>query len=238
MTTDPVPSPRRAEVGRVGAATRDHVSQLQRGYRADESGSVARVAQIRRGAGRPIDALPELWGLTGLERLYPHGRTGPSDALAENAMHMAVTLWSLHQQSHRDVGMHRSSGPQLGGAVRQLMPADEIDEPLRKRFVRAGSAPTFDILAQRLREIVMLLRREAVPLDYGLLADQLYLWQLPTRRGEVNRAWGRSFHAYRRPKRTAGTPAAGAVVVADTAIGADSPDSDFSDLSETDKDQS
>ncbi|WP_328954096.1 type I-E CRISPR-associated protein Cse2/CasB [Kitasatospora purpeofusca] len=207
MTPDPVPSPRLSALGRAGAATRDHVSQLQRGYRADEAAAVARVAQIRRGAGRPIDALPELWGLTGLERLYPQGRTGPSDALAENAMHTAVTLWSLHQQSHREAGMHRTSGPQLGGAVRQLMPSDDIDEPLRKRFVRAGAAPTFDILAQRLRELVVLLRREAVPLDYGLLADQLYRWQRPDGRGEVNRAWGRSFHAYRRPRSTGGTSA-------------------------------
>ncbi|KJY32587.1 type I-E CRISPR-associated protein Cse2/CasB [Streptomyces sp. NRRL S-495] len=199
MTLDPVPSPRLPALGRAGAATRDHIGQLQRGYRADESAAVARVAQIRRGAGRPIDALPELWGLTGLERLYPQGRTGPSDALAENAMHTAVTLWSLHQQSHRDAGMHRIGGHQLGGAVRQLMPSDDIDEPLRKRFVRAGAAPTFDILAQRLRELVVLLRREAVPLDYGVLADQLYRWQRPAGRGEVNRAWGRSFHAYRRP---------------------------------------
>ncbi|MER6361788.1 type I-E CRISPR-associated protein Cse2/CasB [Kitasatospora sp. NPDC001527] len=224
MTTAPVPSPRRDGLGRAGGATHDHVSQLQRGYRADESRSVARVAQIRRGAGRRIGDLPELWGLTGLERLYPNGRTGPSDALAENAMHTAVTLWSLHQQSHRDAGMHRPGGPQLGSAVRQLMPIDDIDEPLRKRFVRAGSAPTFDILAQRLREIVLLLRRAAVPLDYGLLADQLYRWQLPTHRGEVNRSWGRGFHAYRPSKATDGASAA------DTAT--ESPDTD------TDKDES
>ncbi|WP_380281100.1 type I-E CRISPR-associated protein Cse2/CasB [Kitasatospora purpeofusca] len=226
MTTAPVSSPRRDGLGRAGGATHDHVSQLQRGYRADESGSVARIAQIRRGAGRRIDELPELWGLTGLERLYPDGRSGPSDALVENAMHTAVTLWSLHQQSHRDTGMHRPGGPQLGSAVRQLMPSDDIDEPLRKRFVRAGAAPTFDILAQRLREIVLLLRRSAVPLDYGLLADQLYLWQLPNRRGEVNRSWGRSFHAHRPSKDTTGASAT------DAAASTDFPDAD------TDKDQS
>ncbi|MDY0810826.1 type I-E CRISPR-associated protein Cse2/CasB [Kitasatospora purpeofusca] len=229
MTPDHVPPPRLAALGRAGAATRDHIGQLQRGYRADEAAAVARVAQIRRGAGRPIGALPELWGLTGLERLYPQGRTGSSDALAENAMHTAVTLWSLHQQSHRETGMHRTSGPQLGGAVRQLMPADDIDEPLRKRFVRAGAAPTFDILAQRLREIVVLLRREAVPLDYGLLADQLYRWQLPDGRGEVNRSWGRSFHAYRRPRSTTdGTSA--------DRTGSDHPGTDTDP--DTDKDQS
>ncbi|MFC5662147.1 type I-E CRISPR-associated protein Cse2/CasB [Kitasatospora misakiensis] len=227
MTTNPVAPPRRTDLGRVGTATHNYLAPLQRGYRADEAAAVARVAQIRRGAGRPIDALPELWGLTGLERLYPQGRTGPSDSLAENAMHTAVTLWSLHQQSHRDAGMHRTSGPQLGGAVRQLMPSDDIDEPLRKRFVRAGAAPTFDILAQRLREIVVLLRREAVPLDYGLLADQLYRWQLPDGRGEVNRSWGRSFHAYRRPKSTADGAAA------------DQTDSDLPGTdTDTDKDQS
>ncbi|MFJ6134856.1 type I-E CRISPR-associated protein Cse2/CasB [Kitasatospora sp. NPDC092286] len=207
MTTYRPPVARRLrDLGRAGDAAHHRIAELQHGYRADRADAVAAVARIRRGAGKPADGLPELWGLTGLERLYPDGRTGPSDTAAENAVHAAVTLWSLHQQAHREAGMHHPRGLELGAAVRRLMPADDIDEPLRKRFVRAGSAISFDILAQRLREIVLLLRREAVPLDYGLLADRLHLWQLPTRRGEVNRAWGRSFHSYRPPRDPANDP--------------------------------
>ncbi|MET9396871.1 type I-E CRISPR-associated protein Cse2/CasB [Kitasatospora sp. NPDC002965] len=236
MTTVPVPPPRRTGLGRTGEATHRCLARLQYGYHRDEAAAVARVAQIRRGAGRPVDALPELWGLTGLELLYPDGRVRPTDTAAENAMHTAVTLWSLHQQSHRNSGMHRLDGTGLGFAVRQLMPVDDVDEPLRKRFVRVGAAPVFDVLAQRLREIVVLLHRAAVPLDYGVLADQLYLWQLPGRRAEVTRSWGRGFHAYR-PPRTAEVATPGATAPGEPISTGPSPDHHL-DLIDSDKDQS
>src|SRR5262249_42686490 len=120
---------------------------------------------------------------------------------AENAMHVAVTLWALHQQSHREADMHQTGGPGLGAAVRRSMPDNDIDKPIRKRFVRAATSSSLDVLAQRLREIVVLLRAEAIPLDYGLLAEQLFQWQQPGGPAQVHRAWGRSFHSYR-PKPT------------------------------------
>jgi CRISPR system Cascade subunit CasB len=148
-------------------------------------------------------------GLLDLEPLYadPHLR---KDA-AENAVYTAMTLWSLHQQS-RSTGMHRT-GLELGAAVRKLMPAGEIDESVRKRFVRAGTAPNVPMLASRLREIVLLLRREDIALDYALLADQLYRWQQPGGPDRVRRDWGRAFHAHRTT--TDDNPAAAA---ADTTV--------------------
>jgi CRISPR system Cascade subunit CasB len=126
---------------------------------------------------------------------------------AEEALHLAVTLWALHQQSHRTMDMH-STGYGLGRAVRVLMsktaPAAEgagaaksapaLDEPLRRRFVRVGTAASLEVLGQRLREIVLLLRKSEVPLDYALLADQLYRWQLDSAQAGVRREWGRDFH--------------------------------------------
>ena len=102
--------------------------------------------------------------------------------------------------------MHQR-GRDLGGAVRRLMPPGEIDEPLRKRFAKLGSATTLGALAQRLREIVTLLRRDAVPLDYGLLADQIHQFRTLEGAKRVRAAWGRGFHAYR-PK-TTDSPAPG-----------------------------
>jgi CRISPR system Cascade subunit CasB len=79
------------------------------------------------------------------------------------------------------------------------MPADGIDEPVRKRLVRAGTAPDLTTLAQRLRDLVVLLRREEIPLDYGLLTGQLYAWQTPQGAHSVRREWGRSFHSWQPP---------------------------------------
>lgn len=196
--TDPPPSPpsaheRRQSLGPVGAAADARIRRLQYGYREDIAEAVSASARIRRGAGKAAGTVPDLWGMTGMDQLDDATLTGLDVDRAEEALHLALTLWTLHQQGHRDANMH-VRGPGLGAAVRRLMPEGELDEPIRKRFVRAGTAQTLDSLAQRLRELVSLLRGDSVPLDYGLLADQLYRWQKRAHRGEIHRAWGRSFH--------------------------------------------
>jgi CRISPR system Cascade subunit CasB len=79
------------------------------------------------------------------------------------------------------------------------MRGGEIDEPIRQRFIRVGMAPSHAALAYRLREIISLLRRDSIPLDYAALARQLHLAQTPSGLRRVRQAWGRSFHAYRPP---------------------------------------
>ncbi|MFF1692085.1 type I-E CRISPR-associated protein Cse2/CasB [Streptomyces sp. NPDC058257] len=202
MTTTTAP-PTPAQ--RVSTLTSYIIVPLQRGYLGDQSHAVGALARLRRGAGKEFSQVPDLWGLadTGVlhDRPADGGRPLREDELlrAEDAVHVALTLWALHQQS-RSTLMHRPgsrTAPRgLGAAVRQLMPPGEIAEPIRKRFVRVGTAPGLPALAQRLREIVLLLRGADIPLDYALLAGQLYGWQDPTGREAVRRAWGRSFHSY------------------------------------------
>ncbi|WP_328403915.1 type I-E CRISPR-associated protein Cse2/CasB [Streptomyces sp. NBC_00390] len=193
---------------RVAQITREQISHLQRGYLGDQPRAVAALARLRRGAGREAGQLPDLWDLVSTAPLHQPldgaPPLGESDLIrAEDAVHVALTLWALHQQS-RPTGMHQGDSRQrprgLGAAVRQMMPGSEIDEALRKRLVRAGTAPDLTTLAQRLRDIVVLLRREDIPLDYALLAGQLYTWQRPGGPDTVRRAWGRSFHAWRDPQ--------------------------------------
>jgi CRISPR system Cascade subunit CasB len=181
-------------------------------YLADRPYAVAALARLRRGAGREAGELPDLWSLIDLGPLHDPQKgerpLGESEMeYAENAVHAALTLWAFHQQSRGD-GMHRRDSAErpagLGAAVRRLMPADGIDEAVLKRFVRAGTAPDIVSVTQRLRDIVALLRRESVPLDYGLLAGQLYAWQWPDGPARVRRAWGRSFHTVpRKPQKPA-----------------------------------
>lgn len=181
----------------VGEVAGAFIADLQRGYLADRSSAVAALAQLRRGAGKVPEDVPELWGVSGTEELLNRQDWSEREkARAEAAHFLAVTLYALHQQSRVNQGMHRR-GAELGTAVRQLMPGGDIDEPIRRRFVRLGTATTGDALADRLRGIVSLLRRESIPLDYDLLAGQLYQAQVPDGMREVRRRWGRSFHSYR-----------------------------------------
>ena len=78
-----------------------------------------------------------------------------------------------------------------------------------------GTATTRASLAERLRHIVSLLHRESIPLDYALLARQLYQAQLPDGMRNVRRRWGRSYHAYR-PTTSPADPSNGDAALTDT----------------------
>ncbi|MGA5375952.1 type I-E CRISPR-associated protein Cse2/CasB [Streptomyces griseoincarnatus] len=208
MTTTSAPPAATQVHQRVAELAATHIGPWQEGYLHDRSQAVASLARLRRGAGREAGEMPDLWGLINTDALHtPATGTralGEQELVrAENALHAALTLWAFHQQS-RGMPMHRRHTRErpggLGAAVRRLMPADGIDEPVRKRLVRAGTAPDLVSLTQRLRDIVALLRREDIPLDYALLAGQLYCWQWPDGPAAVRRRWGRSFHEQRRPR--------------------------------------
>ncbi|WP_427168800.1 type I-E CRISPR-associated protein Cse2/CasB (plasmid) [Streptomyces sp. C1-1] len=201
MTTVTAPATPRARVARLAA---DHIAVLQRGHLDDQPHAVAALARLRRGAGREVGQLPDLWALIDIGPL--HETTDGARLLseselirAEDALHVALTLYALHQQSRR-AGMYQADRPGrprgLGASVRRLMKPGEIDEPVRKRLVRAGTAPDLPVLAQRLRDIVVLLRRQDIELDHAQLAGQLYTWQWPGGADTVRREWGRSFHAW------------------------------------------
>ncbi|NKI40889.1 type I-E CRISPR-associated protein Cse2/CasB [Streptomyces physcomitrii] len=129
-----------------GLAVARFLPELQGGYRQDVGWAVADVARLRREAGRQAHESPTAWGLGHLETLGAL-RLERADALRkargagsvdpallssrgytareaqerreDNAVHLAVTLWALHQQSVRDEPMHRP-GWAFGRSVRRL----------------------------------------------------------------------------------------------------------------------
>lgn len=180
----------------VGHAVNERIHRLQDGYLRDHSDAVATLAKIRRGAGKTIDQVPDLVGLTIDHHFYEtFDLDDPRTSDAEDAVHEALTLYALHQQSKTE-RMHRR-GHEFGAAVRQLMPRGEIDEPLRKRFVRVQRALDKRTRSERMRGIVQLLRNADLPLDYGLLADQFFDARIPAGAERVRRSWGRGFQAHR-----------------------------------------
>jgi CRISPR system Cascade subunit CasB len=184
----------------VKEVTDARIRELQSGYLKDRPDAVAALARLRRGVGKPVHAVADLWGLEGTDRLYTEipDRWEEARVRAENAVHVAITLWAVHQQSRRDAPMHIVGMP-LGRAVRALIPGEDVDDPVRRRYLRIGAATSLEMLAERMRDVVLTLRQKTQATDYAVLAGQIYLWQIPNQRTEVRRQWGRDFHARAQP---------------------------------------
>lgn len=141
------------------------------------------LAALRRAAGRPPLDLPETWPL-----IVPIAHDAP---WAEAAVHHALTLYAVHQQSLVEP-MHRA-GSGVGRASRALRERTDSDGA-RRRLLAVASAQSVSALAAQLRGLVTLLRSERIPLDYVGLARDLLAWPDPARAANVRRRWARDFY--------------------------------------------
>ena len=190
------PKIRWAELRPVGTVVHDRIQTLQEGIRANHSAAVAALARLRRGLGKPAGSVNDILQYT-LADEFVGNETGNEPTAAETAAHIALTLYALHQQSQGERMHQRGWG--LGRAVRRLHPDEPgmPPNPVLRRFQALGTSDSLDELVHHARGMVQLLRAQQVPLDYGLLADQLVTWQHPRGATAVRLRWGREF--YRAP---------------------------------------
>ncbi len=166
------------------------VGAVQARYLAGTSGGVSDLAALRRAATLPVGADPQTWELT-VAGVSPWA--GDDEATtAESAVHGAMTLYALHQQS-RTQSMHRR-GRGLGSAVRELGRSTGAEAAVRRRFEALGTAATFSELMHHARGLVRQLRSAGIALDYGRLAQDLLDWQDPACTAAVRLRWGREYH--------------------------------------------
>ena len=176
-------------------------------------------AQLRHGLGKEVGSVPSIWTYT-LESERPGLRDKDKDkdkelSRGERAVHTSLTLWARHQGSNA-APMHmveaKEAPRSFGAAVRALAEKGRGDKrpeetPVFRRLSSVVAAPAFDALAHHLRGIVDLLEAAEIPMDYGLLATDLFEWQSPQRRGAVTRRWGRQFARAPIPAENAGDKA-------------------------------
>jgi CRISPR system Cascade subunit CasB len=183
---------RRKELG-------DHVARTVGGLQAralsnvPQPEAVSALARLRRGIGRTpgfdftLERYVQVPGhLLGYQ---PDDDAEATDA--EHAVHDAVTLYALHQQSRRE-RMH-AEGRGLGQALAELVRKSGGPEGVRRRFAALGTASTYHESIYHLRSLITMLREQQIPLDYGLLADDLKTLRGPTGRPKVQAIWGREF---------------------------------------------
>ena len=156
----------------------------------------AALANLRRGVGHLPGEVPQLWGvfLSDMpEKMY--GRDG-QPSREEWAIYTALTLFALHQQGHDPARepMHREGEP-LGRAVARLATNEEEMKRILHRLNAAATANSIVGLSHYLRGLIQLLRSQRIPLDYTVLAGDIFLYQNPDTAGQVRLRWGQDFFA-------------------------------------------
>lgn len=195
MTSSTTAAQGTAERMPVAELVATRIGGLQARYVAGISSGVADLAALRRAASQPPGADPRIWELT-LADVSPWARDDEITP-AEHAVHAAMTLYALHQQS-RSTPVHRR-GVGLGAAVRELGRTTSAEAAVRRRFEAFGTAATFGELLHHARGLVRQLRSAGVVLDYGRLTQDLLDWQDPNRVSAVRLRWGRDYHRVRPP---------------------------------------
>lgn len=177
----------------AGDYVRGRINQLLHG--GNEALARSSLARLRRGIGKAPGSMADLWGETMQGLPQPLAGQGDAPSYGEWATYLALTLFALHQQSKdlQQKSMHLD-GQKLGLAVRALVHSADDEARIKRRFDQVVTAETPQEAAHHLRGIIQLLRADEVPLDYGALAADLYLLQLPQARDGVRLQWGRDFY--------------------------------------------
>lgn len=190
MTDTTLPLTERLHDHVAGTATR-----LQRQYAANLSSAVASLAMLRRGVslgpGEDIRLLPLT--IAGLYASPDRLPDEPTDA--EHAAYAALTLFGVHQQSHRTNSMHRVGYP-FGRSARLLGRRTNRDA-VRRRFTAIATASTWDATLHHARGLVQQLRSAGIPLDYGQFAVDLFQLRSPYTAERVRQRWGLDFYRER-----------------------------------------
>jgi CRISPR system Cascade subunit CasB len=146
------------------------------------------LAALRRGVGRPLDDAPSSW---------PYVMEAAGGVRSrEDAAHVTLGLFALHQQSHAPGSMNQPDWG-FGRACRFLRQRRSTkgssEDGVERRFRAALSAESLTALAVHLRGLVTLLRGEDIPLDFARLFWDLSAWRNPQRRDKVALRWARDY---------------------------------------------
>lgn len=188
------PDARRARrLGRIGLLVNQRIGGahgLQKRYLDNESLGRAEVAALRKGANRAPGELPEIWELTRVE--VPDGASD-APTREEIAVHTAMTLYAVHQQSRSECMFVPGRG--LGRAAHELVGTDEENPSARARFNALVTSTTVAELRHHLRNLVSLLRSRGIALDHAMLADDIVRFQRPGGAKSVRLAWARQYYS-------------------------------------------
>ena len=174
---------------RIGGTKRQE--GLQARYRRNEARARGDLAALRKGANRLPGELPEIWELTSV---HVPDYAGDAPTWEETAVHAAMTLYAVHQQSRTEPMFAPGRG--LGHAARTLIgPPDEENPSARARFNALVTSTTVTELLHHLRGLISLLRARSIPLDHAMLADDILHFQQPGGARRIRLTWARQYQS-------------------------------------------
>ena len=188
------PGPRRTRhlggTGRLVDSRLSGESGLQNRYLHNEAQARGQMAALRGAVAREPGEVPEVWELT---QVKVPDNAGDAPTREEIAVHTAMTLYAVHQQS-RTAPMFRP-GVGLGRAARELVGWDEENPSAQKRFNALVTSTTVAELRHHLRGFVSQLRARDIALDHAMLADDINRFQYPGGAKQVRLAWARQYYS-------------------------------------------
>lgn len=161
-----------------------------------ESAFKATMAQLRRGVGKHPGSTPELWAITldGLPNSFLSTRYG-EPTKGEWAIHISLTLFAVHQQGRdRTTKLMNHEGKTFGRAVQELAKSPDDLPRIKRRFDATVTSSSIEEVSRHLRGLVQLLKAKDISLDYPVLAQDLYWFQLAKTRNNVRLKWGQDFY--------------------------------------------
>ena len=192
------PGPRRTRhlggTGRLVDSRLSGESGLQNRYLHNEAQARGQMAALRGAVAREPGEVPEVWELT---QVKVPDNAGDAPTREEIAVHTAMTLYAVHQQS-RTAPMFRP-GVGLGRAARELVGRDEENPSAQKRFNALVTSTTVAELRHHLRGFVSQLRARDIALDHAMLADDINRFQYPGGAKTVRLMWARQYYSLTAP---------------------------------------
>lgn len=204
------------ETGRLASS---RVASLQYRYTGQSNAASARaraeLAQLRKINGSNNDSWFAAGGLVlegwSCERMEELGASEYDEDRAFRALKSTLGLYALHQQSKsigcaalRNKGEDdeeyraRIARASFGRACRRIEPKLDEAACVRRRLMAIERANDFDTVLYNVRSLIRLMKsskdNQPIQLDYGTLAGDLYLLQLPGEwRENVLSRWSRDY---------------------------------------------
>ena len=163
-------------------------------FSRDEAYVRASLARLRRGIGKPPGSIPDIWEHTlgNLPEEFFSKRNPVEATNAEWAIHIAMSLFALHQQGKNPQNDCMAFGKPLGKAVRLLVL--KRGEAMKRRFDAVVTSGGIDELSHHLCALIQLLKSEGISLDYPQLTEDLFRFQQPELRGNLRLQWGQDYY--------------------------------------------